>query len=70
MKDLARRLGRLEDTSSRGPQRFEIWATDRGWSTSLDTGEEIPSDELEARPVPEGTRRIEFSCDREPEMMS
>jgi hypothetical protein len=60
MRDIERRLGRLEDTSSPDPCSFEFWATAYGTSTNMTTKEAIPSEDLKDRPLPKGARQIVF----------
>ena len=58
MRDFAKRLSRVEARSGPALQGSERWITDGDVSSNMETGETIPTAELQSRPLPEGWIRI------------
>jgi hypothetical protein len=58
MRDIERRMGRLEGAATAGPETIAVWIIDGGVATHATTGETTSWGELSARPVAAHEHRI------------
>ena len=58
MRDIERRMGRLESAATAGPDTIAVWIIDGGVATQAATGEATSWGELSARPLAPHEHRI------------